>query len=268
MVRKPIHADDAGAKSTEASKERKGLWSPEEDERLFTHITYHVVSTWSSVAQLAGLRRSGKSCRLRWLNYLRPDLKKEPISKREEETIISLQQSLGNRWSTIAARMPGRTDNEIKNYWNSRIRKRLNAAASRAAGCGDGGDSAAEPSGAAAAGGKEDSANAAPPPAAQPTPIPARFPVFGCQLPDGAGGGISSPGSGKSPQSSTTASMRQNAGDESDASDGGGGDSDMVHFLSFDDLDYPGDLLIDVPGAMDAWESQLCYANPMMSSLC
>jgi hypothetical protein len=54
MVRKPIHADDAGAKSTESSKERKGLWSPEEDERLFTHITYHGVSTWSSVAQLAG----------------------------------------------------------------------------------------------------------------------------------------------------------------------------------------------------------------------
>nr|CCU64184.1 ScMYB32 protein [Saccharum hybrid cultivar Co 86032] len=130
MVRKPIHAD-AGANGAEANKEkeRKGLWSPEEDERLFNQISYHGVSTWSSVAQLAGLRRSGKSCRLRWMNYLRPDLKKEPISKREEETIIYLQKSLGNRWSTIAARMPGRTDNEIKNYWNSRIRKRLNAAA-------------------------------------------------------------------------------------------------------------------------------------------
>ncbi|KAG0536359.1 hypothetical protein BDA96_03G056900 [Sorghum bicolor] len=269
MVRKPIHAD-AGANGTEANKERKGLWSPEEDERLFTQITYHGVSTWSSVAQLAGLRRSGKSCRLRWMNYLRPDLKKEPISKREEETIISLQQSLGNRWSTIAARMPGRTDNEIKNYWNSRIRKRLNAAR----------DSTAKPAPAPAVGGEEGSANAAPPPADQHVPIPARFPVFGCQLLDldGAGGGMSSAGSGsgESPQSSTTTSTQQNTGDESEASvggnssgGGGGDDINMIHFLSFDDLDYyPGDLLMDVPGAMDAWESELYSANSMMSSLC
>ena len=215
--------------------------------------------------ECAGLRRSGKSCRLRWMNYLRPDLKKEPISKREEETIISLQQSLGNRWSTIAARMPGRTDNEIKNYWNSRIRKRLNATAK---------DSTAEPAPAAARG-KEDSANATPQ-AAQPTPvhITARFPVFGCQMLDGAGGGMLSTGSGsgESPQSSTTTSTQQNAGDQSEPSvggDGGGGDSNMIHFLSFDDLDYyPGDLLVDVPGAMDdAWESQLYSAN-WLSSLC
>jgi myb proto-oncogene protein len=91
-------ASNGNASGGEANKERKGVWSPEEDERLYTRITRHGVSTWSSVAQLAGLRRSGKSCRLRWMNYLRPDLKKEPISKREEETIISLQKSLGNRY--------------------------------------------------------------------------------------------------------------------------------------------------------------------------
>ncbi|KAL6597384.1 hypothetical protein ACP70R_046824 [Stipagrostis hirtigluma subsp. patula] len=104
---------------------RKGLWSPGEDERLYSQITNYGVGTWSSVAELAGLKRSGKSCRLRWMNYLQPDLRKEPISKQEEDLIISLQKLLGNRWSAIAARMPGRTDNEIKNYWNSRIRKRL-----------------------------------------------------------------------------------------------------------------------------------------------
>ncbi|OEL30258.1 Myb-related protein Hv33 [Dichanthelium oligosanthes] len=265
MVRKPSHGDSgAGDLSTEANKERKGLWSPEEDERLFAQIAYHSVSTWSSVAQLAGkldsfqsdlvlrLRRSGKSCRLRWMNYLRPDLKKEPISKREEEIIISLQQSLGNRWSTIAARMPGRTDNEIKNYWNSRIRKRLNAAAKP-----DG--ASAEPVPAAEA--KVEPTNEATETASIST-IPARFPVFACQLLDElvGGGGISSAGGGGSGEStpSTTSTQQQNSGDEREASVG---DSNMIHFLSFDNLDYPADLLMDVPGAMDAWESELYPAN-------
>ncbi|TKW13657.1 hypothetical protein SEVIR_5G115600v4 [Setaria viridis] len=260
MVRKPSHGDTAGAGNggTEATKERKGLWSPEEDERLFAQITYHGVSTWSSVAQLAGLRRSGKSCRLRWMNYLRPDLKKEPISKREEEIIISLQRSLGNRWSAIAARMPGRTDNEIKNYWNSRIRKRLNAAAKSGGGGGDGGSSSSTEPAAPAAEEKAEAelTNAAT--EAAPLPIPARFPMFACQVLDGAGDG----GSESTPSSTT--STQQNSGDESEASVG---DSDTIHFLSFDDLDYPADFLVDVPGAMDAWESELYPANPMSSSL-
>ncbi|KAJ1282432.1 hypothetical protein BS78_03G051200 [Paspalum vaginatum] len=243
MARKPIHAGVEG----EANKERKGLWSPEEDERLFTQITYHGVSTWSSVAQLAGLRRSGKSCRLRWMNYLRPDLKKEPISKREEEIIISLQRSLGNRWSAIAARMPGRTDNEIKNYWNSRIRKRRNAAGKAGH---DGGDST-EPA-PAAAGDEEGPTDAA------PAPIRSRFPVFGCQLLDGVGSG-----SGESTQSTTI--TQQNATDESEAEASVDGESNMLHFLTFDDLDYSADLLVDVPGAMEAWESELCSASSMSS---
>ncbi|KAL8502259.1 hypothetical protein ACS0TY_021399 [Phlomoides rotata] len=71
------------------------------------------------------LQRCGKSCRLRWTNYLRPDIKRGRFSFEEEETIIQLHSVLGNKWSSIAARLPGRTDNEIKNYWNTHIRKRL-----------------------------------------------------------------------------------------------------------------------------------------------
>ncbi|KAF8108007.1 hypothetical protein N665_0115s0022 [Sinapis alba] len=106
-------------------KLRKGLWSPEEDEKLLNHITNHGHGCWSSVPKLAGLQRCGKSCRLRWINYLRPDLKRGAFSPEEENLIVELHAVLGNRWSQIAARLPGRTDNEIKNLWNSSIKKKL-----------------------------------------------------------------------------------------------------------------------------------------------
>ncbi|XP_020701837.1 myb-related protein Hv33-like [Dendrobium catenatum] len=106
-------------------KLRKGLWSPEEDEKLFNHIIRFGVGCWSSVPKLAGLQRCGKSCRLRWINYLRPDLKRGSFSQEEEDLIIGLHEVLGNRWSQIAAQLPGRTDNEIKNFWNSCLKKKL-----------------------------------------------------------------------------------------------------------------------------------------------
>ncbi|KAH7523873.1 hypothetical protein FEM48_Zijuj06G0058200 [Ziziphus jujuba var. spinosa] len=77
--------------------------------------------------KMQGLKRCGKSCRLRWLNYLRPDIKRGNISHDEEELIIRLHKLLGNRWSLIAGRLPGRTDNEIKNYWNTTLCKKANA---------------------------------------------------------------------------------------------------------------------------------------------
>ncbi|KAK8584401.1 hypothetical protein V6N13_109796 [Hibiscus sabdariffa] len=80
---------------------------------------------WRAVPKLAGLRRCGKSCRLRWTNYLRPDLKRGRLSESEEQLVIDLHARLGNRWSKIAAKLPGRTDNEIKNHWNTHIKKKL-----------------------------------------------------------------------------------------------------------------------------------------------
>jgi len=76
---------------------------------------------------VVGLKRCGKSCRLRWLNYLRPDIKRGNICPAEEELIIRLHRLLGNRWSLIAGRLPGRTDNEIKNYWNTHLSKKLSS---------------------------------------------------------------------------------------------------------------------------------------------
>ncbi|WOH04353.1 hypothetical protein DCAR_0623762 [Daucus carota subsp. sativus] len=107
------------------NKLRKGLWSPEEDDKLMSYMVGNGQGCWTDIARNAGLFRCGKSCRLRWINYLRPDLKRGSFSVQEEELIIHLHSILGNRWSQIASRLPGRTDNEIKNLWNSTIKKRL-----------------------------------------------------------------------------------------------------------------------------------------------
>ncbi|KAI6667972.1 hypothetical protein NL676_003749 [Syzygium grande] len=102
----------------------RGAWTVHEDKILTDYIGLHGEGKWRSIPKKAGLKRCGKSCRLRWLNYLRPDIKRGNITGDEEDLIIRLHKLLGNRWSLIAGRLPGRTDNEIKNYWNSNLAKR------------------------------------------------------------------------------------------------------------------------------------------------
>ncbi|KAF6138537.1 hypothetical protein GIB67_022571 [Kingdonia uniflora] len=113
---------------------KKGPWSTEEDAKLKAYIEkYGTGNNWIALPQKIGryifslswLKRCGKSCRLRWLNYLRPNIKHGGFSEEEDNIICSLYISIGSRWSIIAAQLPGRTDNDIKNYWNTRLKKKL-----------------------------------------------------------------------------------------------------------------------------------------------
>ncbi|XP_050226467.1 transcription factor RAX2 [Mercurialis annua] len=105
---------------------KKGPWSPQEDEKLKEYIQkYNTGGNWIALPQKAGLKRCGKSCRLRWLNYLRPNLKHGDFSDDEDRIICTLYSNIGSRWSIIAAQLPGRTDNDIKNYWNTKLKKKL-----------------------------------------------------------------------------------------------------------------------------------------------
>ncbi|XP_015063800.1 transcription factor MYB94-like [Solanum pennellii] len=104
---------------------KKGPWTPEEDIMLVSFVQEHGPGNWRTVPTHTGLRRCSKSCRLRWTNYLRPGIKRGSFSHQEEKMIIQLQALLGNKWAAIASYLPERTDNDIKNYWNTHLKKKL-----------------------------------------------------------------------------------------------------------------------------------------------
>uniref|UniRef100_J3M9U8 Uncharacterized protein n=2 Tax=Oryza brachyantha TaxID=4533 RepID=J3M9U8_ORYBR len=113
-----------GGEQQEAAAVRKGPWTMEEDLSLANYIAANGDGAWNALARAAGLSRTGKSCRLRWLNYLRPDVRRGNITPEEHTLIVELQARWGNRWSKIARHLPGRTDNEIKNFWRTKIQKK------------------------------------------------------------------------------------------------------------------------------------------------
>ncbi|XP_062185942.1 transcription factor MYB30-like [Phragmites australis] len=107
---------------------KRGPWSQEEDAILKSFVErFGNAGSWIALPQKAGLKRCGKSCRLRWLNYLGPELRHGGFTDEEDNLILSLYGEIGSKWSVIASRLPGRTDNDVKNYWNTKLKKRYMA---------------------------------------------------------------------------------------------------------------------------------------------
>ncbi|XP_059274598.1 transcription factor WER-like [Lycium ferocissimum] len=103
---------------------KKGIWTLEEDRKLAAYVSRYGCWNWRQLPKFAGLSRCGKSCRLRWLNYLQPNIKRGNYTEEEDEIIMKLHAEIGNKWSAIAVHLPGRSDNDIKNHWHTSLKKK------------------------------------------------------------------------------------------------------------------------------------------------
>ncbi|XWS37481.1 hypothetical protein CRYUN_Cryun19dG0046700 [Craigia yunnanensis] len=114
-----------GTKMEEKSEHRKGLWTEEENRILMDNMRVHVKGKWNRIPKVTGLKRCCKSCRLRWVNYLSPGVKRGDFSEEENDLIIRLHNLLGNRWPLIAGRIFGRRDDQVKKQWNTHLSEKF-----------------------------------------------------------------------------------------------------------------------------------------------